>query len=444
MYEDIYAHFLKYPNICTDTRRLNTGDIFWALKGERYDANTMVEEAFQKGASAVVTQNPEWKNEPGVFFFPDTLVALQEIAAFHRTRFDIPVLAICGSNGKTTTKELAYRILSSKYRTLYTEGNFNNHIGIPLTLLKLHKTHQIAVIEMGANHQGEIAQYCQWVKPTHGLTTNIGKSHLEGFGGLEGVAKGEGELYDYLIQNGGFLFVNQDDTFLREKTRQVQHKLTYGIYQPAMIEAKYQTDEQGKVSVSIRYPEKNIEYADIKSQIYGHYNAENVLAACTTGIYFEVSEVSIRKAVSGYIPENNRSQIKQYKGYTFIMDAYNANPSSMQMALKAFSEQKTDKRKIAILGDMFELGQESIAEHEEIGLFCNTLSIDTVVFIGSLMKYAHKRCLLPCFHFEKVTDFIAVLSEYIQPESIVLLKASRSMKLEQVWEEVQHKASTVV
>lgn len=439
MYKDLYAHFLKYPNICTDTRRLNTGDIFWALRGERYDANTLVEEALQKGASAVVTQNPEWQHEPDVFYVPDTLLALQELSAFHRSQFDIPVIAICGSNGKTTTKELTYRILSSKYRTLYTEGNLNNHIGIPLTLLKLRKTHQIAVIEMGANHQGEIAQYCQWVKPTHGLTTNIGKSHLEGFGGLEGVAKGEGELYDYLIQNNGFLFVNQDDMFLREQTQSVQNKLTYGIYQPAMITAQYSTDEQGKVSANIKYPEKNIEYKNIKSQIYGHYNAENILAACTIGIHFDISENNIRKAIESYIPQNNRSQIKQYKGYTFIMDAYNANPSSMQMALKAFSEQKTDKKKIAILGDMFELGQESIAEHEEIGLFCNTLNIDMVIFIGNLMKNAKKRCLLPCFHFEKVSDFIPVLSDYIQPENIVLLKASRSMKLEQIWEEIQSK-----
>ncbi len=439
MYEDLYAHFLKYPNICTDTRRLNTGDIFWALKGERYDANTMVEEALHKGASAVVTQNPQWQHEPDVFYVPDTLLALQELSAFHRSQFDIPLIAICGSNGKTTTKELSYRILSSKYRTLHTEGNLNNHIGIPLTLLKLRKTHQIAVIEMGANHQGEIAQYCQWVKPTHGLTTNIGKSHLEGFGGLEGVAKGEGELYDYLIQNNGFLFVNQDDVFLREQTKSVQNKLTYGIYQPAMITAQYSTDEQGKVSVNIKYPEKNIEYKNIKSQIYGHYNTENILAACTIGIHFDISENNIRKAVESYIPQNNRSQIKQYKGYTFIMDAYNANPSSMQMALKAFSEQKTDKKKIAILGDMFELGQESIAEHEEIGLFCNTLNIDMVIFIGNLMKNAKKRCLLPCFHFEKVSDFIPVLAEYIQPENIVLLKASRSMKLEQIWEEIQSK-----
>jgi UDP-N-acetylmuramoyl-tripeptide--D-alanyl-D-alanine ligase len=441
MYENIYAHFLKYPNICTDTRRLNTGDIFWALKGERHDANTMVEEALNKGASAVVTQNIEWKNEPDIFYVPDTLIALQEMSAFHRSQFNIPVIAICGSNGKTTTKELSYRILSSKYRTLYTEGNLNNHIGIPLTLLKLRKTHQIAVIELGANHQGEIAQYCQWVKPTHGLTTNIGKSHLEGFGGLEGVAKGEGELYDYLIQNGGFLFVNQDDMFLREQTKFVQNKLTYGIHHPAMITAQYQTDEQGKVSISIKYPEKNITYNDIKSQIYGHYNAENILAACNLGIYFEISENHIRKAVNSYIPENNRSQIKQYKGYTFIMDAYNANPSSMQMALKAFSEQKTDKKKIAVLGDMFELGEDSIKEHEEMGLFCNTLNTGTIIFIGNMMKHAKKRCFLPSFHFEKVADFIPVLSEYIQPESIVLLKASRSMKLEQIWEEVQAKIS---
>lgn len=443
MYSDIYAHFLKYPNICTDTRRLNTGDIFWALKGERYDANTMVEEAFNKGASAVVTQNPQWQNEPDVFYVPDTLLALQELATFHRSQFSIPIIAICGSNGKTTTKELSYRILSSKYRTLYTEGNLNNHIGIPLTLLKLHKTHQIAVIEMGANHQGEIAQYCTWVKPTHGLTTNIGKSHLEGFGGLEGVAKGEGELYDYLLQNNGFLFVNQDDRFLREKTQTVKNKLTYGIYQPAQIQAQYQTDEQGKVSISIQYPEKNITYNFIKSQIYGHYNAENLLAACTIGIYFDIPENYIRRAVQSYIPENNRSQIKQYKGYTFIMDAYNANPSSMQMALKAFSEQKTTKKKIAILGDMFELGQESITEHEETGLFCNTLQIDKIIFIGKLMYYAKKRCLLPSLHFENVSNFIAVAFEHIDTESIVLLKGSRSMKLEQIWEAVQSKASIV-
>jgi len=441
MYQEIYTHFLKYPNICTDTRRINTGDIFWAIKGERYDANAMVQDALEKGASAVVTQNPEWRDEPDVFYVSDTLLALQEMAYFHRSQFNIPVIAICGSNGKTTTKELSYRILSSKYRTLHTEGNLNNHIGVPLTLLKLHKTHQIAVIELGANHQGEIAQYCTWVKPTHGLTTNIGKSHLEGFGGLEGVAKGEGELYDYLIQNGGVLFVNQDDVFLREQTKNIHNKLTYSIFNPAMIEAQYQTDEEGKVSVSLRYPQKNIYYKDIKSQIYGHYNAENILAACTIGIYFDISENNIRKAVSGYIPENNRSQIKQYKGYTFIMDAYNANPSSMQMALKAFSDQKTDKRKIAILGDMFELGEESIAEHEEIGLFCNTLNIDMVIFIGNLMHHAKKRCLLPSAYFEKVTEFLPLVFEYIQPENVVLLKASRSMKLEQIWEEIQSKIS---
>jgi UDP-N-acetylmuramoyl-tripeptide--D-alanyl-D-alanine ligase len=401
----------------------------------------MVQEALDKGVSAVVTQNPEWKDEPDVFYVPDTLVALQNLATFHRSQFNIPVIAICGSNGKTTTKELSYRILSSKYRTLYTEGNLNNHIGVPLTLLKLHKTHQIAVIELGANHQEEIAQYCTWVKPTHGLTTNIGKSHLEGFGGLEGVAKGEGELYDYLMQNGGFLFVNQDDTFLREQTKNASEKLTYGIFNPAMIAAQYQTDEQGRVSISLQYPEKDIDYKDIKSQIYGHYNAENILAACTIGIHFDISENHIRKAVSGYIPENNRSQIKQYKGYTFIMDAYNANPSSMQMALKAFSDQKTDKRKVAVLGDMFELGEESVAEHEEMGLFCNTLNIDVVIFIGTLMKHAKKRCLLPSYHFEHVSDFLSVMPEHIQPENIVLLKASRSMKLEQIWEEVQSKAS---
>ncbi|MCS7075786.1 MAG: UDP-N-acetylmuramoyl-tripeptide--D-alanyl-D-alanine ligase [Bacteroidia bacterium] len=429
---------MKHPHICTDTRRLRPGDIFWALKGQRYDANNMVREALDKGASAVITQNPTWKGEPNVLFVPDTLLALQEISAFHRSQFSIPVIAICGSNGKTTTKELTYFALSSQYRTLCTEGNLNNHIGIPLTLLRLHKTHQIAVIEMGANHQGEIARYCTWVKPTHGLTTNIGKSHLEGFGGLEGVAKGEGELYEYLMQNNGFLFVNQDDSFLRKQTAHTTSKLTYGIHQPASIQATYQTDEQGKVSVSIRYPEKEIYYDHLKSQIYGHYNAENILAACTIAIYFGISETNLRKAIAGYIPQNNRSQIKQYKGYTFIMDAYNANPSSMQMALKAFSEQKTNKRKVAILGDMFELGQDSIPEHEDIGLFCNTLNIDKVIFIGTLMEHAKKRCLLPCLHFKGVDEFLQVAFDHIQPDSIVLLKASRSMKLERIWEFIHH------
>ncbi|MCS7027952.1 MAG: UDP-N-acetylmuramoyl-tripeptide--D-alanyl-D-alanine ligase [Bacteroidia bacterium] len=438
MYEKIYSHFLKYPHICTDTRRLVQGDFFWALKGKRYDANEMVKEALEKGASAVVTQNPAWKNHPNVFYVPDTLQALQELATFHRSQFNIPVIAICGSNGKTTTKELAYRALSTQYRTLYTEGNLNNHIGIPLTLLKLHKTHQIAVIEMGANHQGEIAQYCTWVKPTYGLTTNIGKSHLEGFGGLEGVAKGEGELYDYLMQQNGFLFVNQDDKYLREQTLHAKNKLTYGIYHSADIQASFQTDEQGKVSISIEYPSKKLHYPSIKSQIYGHYNAENILAACAIAIYFGISELNIRKAVGEYIPQNNRSQIKQYKGYTFIMDAYNANPSSMQVALKAFSDQKTEKKKVAILGDMFELGEESIKEHEEIGLFCNTLNIDEVIFIGTLMQHAKKRCLLPSWHFESVEEFLEVASEHIQPDSIVLLKASRSMKLERIWEFIHH------
>lgn len=356
--EELYKIFLRHPNVITDSRKIEAGCLFFALKGERFNGNSFAADAIEKGAAFAIIDEPEFAIGEQFILVENVLEALQGMANFHRKQFQIPVIGITGSNGKTTTKELIYEVLSSHYPTHYTMGNFNNHIGLPLTLLKMQKGTEVAVIEMGANHVGEIEFLCKIAEPTHGLITNIGKAHLEGFGGIEGVKKGKSELYRFLEKNDGTAFVNLEELFLEELAKGLEHRIFYKksdkpnpIAAPA--ETKLLTTHP---FVRVAFLNEFAEILEVQSQLSGNYNFNNIMTAITVGRYFKVPSQKIKAAIENYVPSNNRSQVLEKDGNTYILDAYNANPSSMQRSLENFSKME-GQSKIAILGDMLELGE---------------------------------------------------------------------------------------
>jgi len=369
----LYDIYLRHPSVVTDTRQLKEGDLFFALKGPNFNGNKFALQALQTGAAyAVIDESPEGDFEAvsaltgRLILVPDVLRTLQDLALHHRQQFNIPFIAITGSNGKTTTKELVHAVLSSTYLTYTTKGNLNNHIGIPLTILSVRPDAEFAVIEMGANHQKEIEGYCRYTLPTHGIITNIGKAHLEGFGGPEGVKKGKGELYDWLRDNGGTAFVLSDSTDLRQMSRGIAHVITYGTSSDADYAG---TVSKGAVSDTLL----NVEILHgavpgiIHTQLVGDYNLPNVLVAVTVGKHFDVPDPKIYKAIEQYTPSNSRSQLIARDGNHIILDAYNANPSSMRAAIENFAKVPGDfNQKILILGAMAELGPESLNEHRAI------------------------------------------------------------------------------
>lgn len=426
--EEIYKVFQEAgQHIATDTRRLEKGSLFFALKGANFDGNAFTSKALEQGCRAVVADDPALKGGQGVLLVKDVLKALQDLANYHRRQLTIPFLAITGSNGKTTNKELIKAVLSKKYKVLATTGNLNNHIGVPLTILSVTNEHEFAVIEMGANHQGEIRELCSIAEPGYGLITNIGKAHLEGFGGEEGVKKGKGELFDFLRQHGGRVVVNGDDPVLSDMAF-TNDKITFGCKKLYDLIGK---DEQQAETVAFRfttrYGEKDFKKLPVvKTKIFGQYNLNNCLAAACIGVYFKVPESDIIDALENYVPDMNRSQVVTTDRNTVILDAYNANPDSMKAALQNFSKYPADK-KYLLLGDMFELGDFAAEEHQSVLDLARSLNFENVIFVGNEFS---KLNTSPFPHFKTTPEVVPFLKAQALEGSVVLIKGSRSMKME--------------
>lgn len=376
--EKLYIVFLAQgQKITTDTRRIEQGQIYFALKGVNFDGNKFAQEALNQGAKYAVVDDEALAGNQGMILVEDVLSTLQQLALYHRRKLNLPVIAITGSNGKTTSKELIREVLSTKFKVACTKGNLNNHIGIPLTLLDIKAYEDISIVEMGANHQGEIAAYCNYTEPNFGVITNIGKAHLEGFGGIEGVIKGKTELYRYLANNlNSKIFINADDYILAKHTSNLL-QILYGTNPVLPIHGKILVDNSDNLSVSIY--EADTTYL-IRTKLAGDYNLYNVLLAFSIGRYFEIDAVKIVQALESYQPSNSRSQIIKSGDTTIILDAYNANPSSMEVAL--FNLAKFEGKRIAILGAMKEMGNHSEEEHKNILELALNLNINIIVAIG--------------------------------------------------------------
>jgi len=447
--EQLYQLFIKHPVISTDTRKIAPDSLFFALKGDKFDANTFAEQAIAQGAAYAIIDNPDYQLNEKYILVADGLTALQDLARYHRGQLTIPVIGLTGTNGKTTTKELINAVLSQKFNTLATQGNLNNHIGVPLTILSINDTHQMAVIEMGANHQKEIALLSSIAQPTHGLITNIGKAHLEGFGGVEGIKKGKGELYDFLSQEvrrtgspeyealaQGIAFVNGDDAVLMtmQRARKLKQVIMYGTTNRDNTVIGNLTENSPLLSLQWTNTISGESY-DVKTQLTGAYNLDNILAAICIGVFFKLDADAINKGVTGYQPQNNRSQIKQTKTNTLICDYYNANPSSMFVAIENIGKLTAD-RKVLILGDMFELGEESAAEHEAVIRKALATNVDELIFIGkdfSAQKWKFKTDKLKNATFHATVENAVVgLKFHPIKNSTILIKGSRGMALERL------------
>jgi UDP-N-acetylmuramoyl-tripeptide--D-alanyl-D-alanine ligase len=422
--EELYSLYKEHPQVQTDTRKLRKGDIFFALKGPHFNGNTFAKQAIEQGAAYVVIDEKDFEIPGKTILVDDVLSSLQQLAKHHRQQFTIPFLAITGSNGKTTTKELIHVVLSTTYKTYTTEGNLNNHIGVPLTILKIKDDAQMAVIEMGANHINEIASYCNIALPDHGLITNCGKAHLEGFGSEEAIRKAKGELFDYLRTLAhGFAFVNWDYDYLREMSKGISGIIKYGTTHEAHVIGKVlKNDPLLEVEMIQGINEKNI-----RTNLVGEYNLPNVLAAVTAGKYFNVEEKKIKTAIEDYVPSNSRSQLVQKGSNKIILDAYNANPSSMKLAIENFTKLPASD-KVLMLGGMAELGKESITEHKSIIDLVNQFSWKAVVLVGGdFLKINH-----PYLEFENPQQAREWLQQQHFENTLLLIKGSRSIQMEKV------------
>ncbi|MCL9807492.1 UDP-N-acetylmuramoyl-tripeptide--D-alanyl-D-alanine ligase [Flavobacterium amniphilum] len=422
--EEIYQCFLQCESISTDTRKIESNSLFVALKGDNFDANTFAQEALNKGALFVIIDNKNYySDQDKMILVNDSLKTLQDLANYHRNQLGLPIVALTGSNGKTTTKELINCVLSKKYNTKATIGNLNNHIGVPLTLLSFDENTDIGIVEMGANHQKEIELLCNIAEPDFGYITNFGKAHLEGFGGFEGVIKGKSELYTYLQENHKTAFVNLDDPIQVEKTKAL-NKYTFSSSDNSDI----------KINSTIANPLVKVDFSNnttIQSHLIGIYNANNINAAITIGKYFNIEDIDIKNAIENYIPSNNRSQLIEKNGNHIILDAYNANPSSMNAALTNLIQLESTQ-KIAVLGDMFELGSESIEEHKKIIESLKKEENINVYFIGKDF-YHNKVSQKHLFFFETFDNFSKEYQNKIQ-NATILIKGSRGMALERTLE----------
>jgi UDP-N-acetylmuramoyl-tripeptide--D-alanyl-D-alanine ligase len=422
--EGLYSVFLKHRTVSTDSRQIIPGCLFFALKGENFDGNKYTKVALDAGAAYSVIDDPSYDGKQ-TLLVNDVLEALQLIARMHRRKFNIPVLGITGSNGKTTTKELINAVLSRQYNVTATKGNLNNHIGVPLTLLDIKDETQIAIIEMGANHQGEIAQLCTLAEPTHGLITNIGKAHLGGFGGYEGVIKAKSELYKWLRSSGGEVFVNGGNPLLMELSEGINRTL-FGTQEGSF--SRGTACENSEMLCIDWINGDNTIY--LETNLVGNYNFENVMAAVCMGTYFKVPSGKIKAAINSYLPSNSRSQAMKTARNSIILDAYNANPTSMQVAIENFRQVKA-LHKMVILGDMLELGEESPAEHLAIVNLVDKAAFDNVILVGpDFKKVADERFI--CFTTsDEARDWL--LKQQLQNYTI-LVKGSRGIKMEKVLE----------
>lgn len=418
--KEIHNCFLQTTGIATDNRKINADNLFVALKGDNFNGNKFALSALENGAKYAIIDEEEYKIDDRFILVDNSLTALQQLANYHRNQLPITIIGLTGSNGKTTTKELINAVLSQKYNTKATIGNLNNHIGVPLTLLSFDNTTEMGIVEMGANHQKEIEMLCEICQPDFGYITNFGKAHLEGFGGTEGVIKGKSELYAYLSANNKTAFVNTDDAIQNEKTASI-NRITFGLNQPQNFVniTKIETNPMVRIE---------FDNTSIQSHLIGLYNANNINAAITIGKHFGVSNEQIKFGLENYIPNNNRSQLLEKNSNKIILDAYNANPSSMNAALTNFF-QLEEKNKIAILGDMFELGTESSDEHKKLIEFCFHHEEITFHFIGKDF-FNHKNSNSNMKFYETFEFFKEQLSESKIENSFMLIKGSRGMSLE--------------
>jgi UDP-N-acetylmuramoyl-tripeptide--D-alanyl-D-alanine ligase len=418
--QDIHNLFLQCKSVSIDTRKIEKDSMFFAIKGENFDANTFAVTALEFGALFVIIDNASYYINEKTILVEDSLVALQELAKFHRAYLKLPIVALTGSNGKTTTKELINVVLSKKYKIKATVGNLNNHIGVPLTLLSFTKETEIGIVEMGANHKKEIEFLCEIAQPDYGYITNFGKAHLEGFGGVQGVIEGKSEMYQYLAKSDKMTFVNLEDPIQLEKSRALK-TFSFGL-------------NNEKADIEINRIEANpfvvIDYKNftVQSHLIGLYNANNINAAVAMGYYFKVPEKDIKEAIENYIPENNRSQLLKKGSNEIILDAYNANPSSMAVAITNFLQLKS-KNKVMILGDMFELGAEGVQEHK---IIVDSLAIQSQSHCYLIGKsfYEHKMVNDHLLFFETFEDFVKKLKTSQFSDAMILIKGSRGMALE--------------
>lgn len=419
--KEIHSLFLKCRSLSIDTRKIEKDSMFFAIKGENFDANTFAKEAIERGALFVIIDNASYLIDKRTILVEDSLKTLQELAKFHRQYLKIPIVALTGSNGKTTTKELINVVLAKKYKTKATVGNLNNHIGVPLTLLSFTDETEIGIVEMGANHKKEIEFLCSIAQPDYGYITNFGKAHLEGFGGVEGVIEGKSEMYKYLLENDKLVFINLDDSIQVEKSKKIK-SFTFGLHN-SLANINVQEIKANPFVV--------IHYDDffVKSNLIGLYNANNINAAVAIGSHFNVGNNDIKTAIENYIPTNNRSQLLKKESFEIILDAYNANPSSMAVAITNFL-QLDNPNKIMILGDMFELGSESQQEHKIIVDSLKNQDKSICYLIGKAF-YENRISKENLHFFETFEDFSQYLkSNKLKEQSTILIKGSRGMALE--------------
>jgi len=420
--EQLYEIFLQHPSVQTDTRKLQQGDIFFALKGPSFNGNEFALQALAAGAAYAIVDEDINSDDARLIRTDDVLTTLQQLAGYHRAQFAIPFIAITGSNGKTTTKELVSTVLSAHYTTYTTQGNLNNHIGIPITLLRVKKDAQMAVIEMGANHQKEIEGYCKYVQPTHGIITNAGKAHLEGFGGVEGVRKGKGELFDFIRANKGTVFAYDDYDYLHTMVQGIDNVVWYGTEKGEVT--GHATASEPFVEIALT---KGFDNTTLHTQLVGSYNLPNILCAATVGRHFDVPAEKIKAAIETYTPSNSRSQLMEKGSNKIILDAYNANPSSMKVAVENFASIEASK-KVLLLGGMMELGEESVQEHEALVELIGKHHWDEVVLVGGDFKKVKH----PYLYFGTSAEAGEWLRKQGFTNAYLLVKGSRSMQMERV------------
>ena len=422
---ELYQIYSTHPSVVTDTRKLKSGDLYFALKGPNFNGNEFALAALEAGARYAIVDEAipnSATQQDSIIVVEDVLTTLQELAKYHRQQFTIPFLAITGSNGKTTTKELVFAVLASHFKTYTTQGNLNNHIGVPLTLLSIPKDAEMAVIEMGANHLHEIESYCSYTLPTHGMITNCGKAHLEGFGGVEGVRKGKGELYDFLRAHNGTVFMMEDYDYLQNMSKGIPHIISYGQKQGKIQGTAI--DQNGMLTVQFH---QGIELDLIHTNLVGDYNLPNVLAAVTIGQYFKVPTEKIKSAIENYAPTNSRSQLLTWNNNEVILDAYNANPSSMKLAVDNFAKLNREN-KIVCVGGMRELGTDTLIEHQTLIDQLKQTPWKQVLLVGTEFK--------PCLHDYLYFDTVQAAKAWLQAQQYtgytLLIKGSRGIQMEQL------------
>ncbi len=418
----LYSLYLANPSIQTDSRKLKPGDIFFALKGPNFNGNIFAKPALKDGAVYCIIDEEVSFEDDRLVKVDDVLLVLQELAKMHREQFSIPFIAITGSNGKTTTKELIHEVLSTSFKTYTTEGNLNNHIGIPLTILKVKPDAELAVIEMGANHLKEIEGYCGYAQPTHGLITNCGKAHIEGFGGLEGVKKAKGELFEYLTQHNGTAFINTDLDYINDLSINIGRKVTYGTDNASITGTVKRNSEFLEMQIT-----GDLSISHIVTKLVGEYNAANVLAAVAVGHYFGLSPDKIKTALENYTPSNSRSQLIQVGSNTIILDAYNANPTSMKAAIENFQKMKASQ-KVLMLGGMKEMGPASNEEHKLLVELIDQYEWKKVVLVGSEFDEIHHHHL----SFDNALQAKDWLHRQHFENTHILIKGSRGWQMEKV------------